>query len=64
MSELKKIFFNEDKIEVNNNERNLVVQKVDKLIILECKIFEMKDLISEVNNKNNINKKLKICCIL
>lgn len=64
MSESKKTSPNEDKIEANNNERNSAAQKVDKLITLERKISETKDSTSEANNKNNINKKSKTCCIL
>lgn len=64
MSESRKTSPNGDKNETNNNERNSAAQKVDKLITLERKISETKDSTSEANNKNNINKNSKTCCIL
>lgn len=53
----------EDNSDVNNNNKDLVVEKNDKLIILECKVFWIKDLISEGKVRNK-DKKLKICSIL
>lgn len=64
MSESRKTSPNGDKNEANNDERNSAIQKIDKLITLERKISETKDSTSEANNKNNINKNSKTCCIL